>query len=164
MLKLSDRQWIGDETTAVYAEEEIVKRKASLRSVNDKHELMPINEIARKPSLKMPCDKFELGRDEKALTEKCHKPSDTAKLNISKSFQSTRTSNSSLLRSSRKREVKGCFTGIIMLMRNPKGFARFSKFLSSFFAVIILYHRVITYRGIALRKMLIKSRKAAAML
>ena len=111
--KVSDRSWIGDETTALHADEETVKRKASVRSVNDKHELMPINEIAGKPSLKMQCDSLEPSRHEKALVEKSQKPSDT-KLNISKSFQSTRTSNSSFLRSTgtRKREVRRGIGGL----------------------------------------------------
>ena len=108
--KVYDRHWTGDETTAVHPDEETVKRKVSLRSVNDKYELIPINEIARKPSLKVPCDNLEPCRHEKALTEKGQKPSDT-KLNISKSFQSTRTSNSSLLRSTGTRKRESCYAG-----------------------------------------------------
>ena len=126
--KVSDRSWIGDETTALHADEETVKRKASVRSVNDKHELMPINEIARKPSLKMQYDdSLEPSRHEKPLTEKGQKPSDT-KLNISKSFQSTRASNSSFLRSTgtRKREVRrGFWEIIVMVVMVSKGSRRF---------------------------------------
>ena len=108
MSKVYDRKCVGDETTAVSADEEIVKRKASLRCINDTHESMPTNEIARKPSLRVTCDQFEPSRQCEALTEKLQKPSDT-KLNISKSLQSTRTSNSSLLRSTTKREVRWVF-------------------------------------------------------
>ena len=110
MSKVYDRQCNEDETTAVHADEETVKRKASLRSINDRHELMPIHEIGKKSSLKIARDNLEPSRQEKTSTEKSEKPSDT-KLNISKSLQSTRTSNSSLRRSTRKREVRRGLVG-----------------------------------------------------
>ena len=105
MSKVYDRQCNEDE--AVHADEETVKRKASLRSINDRHELMPIHEIGKKSSLKIA---REPSRQEKTSTDKTEKPSDT-KLNISKSLQSTRTSNSSLRRSTRKREVRRGLVG-----------------------------------------------------
>jgi hypothetical protein len=107
MSKVYDRQCHEDETTAVHADEETVKRKASLRGINDRHELMPIHEIGKKSSLKIA---REPSRQEKTSKEKSEKPSDT-KLNISKSLQSTRTSNSSLRRSTRKREVRRGLVG-----------------------------------------------------
>jgi hypothetical protein len=110
MSKVYDRKSIGDidEVTAVSADKEIVKRKASLRSINDRHEPMPTAEIATKPSLRMTRDKLEPSRPGEALVETFRKPSDT-KLNISKSLQSTRTSDSSLLRNTKKREVRRGF-------------------------------------------------------
>ena len=112
MSKVYDRKSIGDELTDACAGGEIATKKSSLKSINDRHEPLPTNEIAKKPPLRVRCEKPEPEGSREALVEKTPKPSDTD-LNPSKSLQSTRTSNSSLQRNTRKREVRGRFEGFI---------------------------------------------------
>ena len=110
MSKVYDRKSIGDELTDACPGGEIATKKSSLKSINDRHEPLPTNEIAKKPSLRVRCEKPEPEGSREALVEKTSKPSD-ADLNPSKSLQSTRTSNSSFLRNTRKREVGRGFGG-----------------------------------------------------
>ena len=110
MSKVYDLKSIGDELTVACADNEMATKKTSLKSINDGHEPLTTNEIAKKPSFRTRYDKPEPKGPGETLMEKTSKPSDTD-LNPSKSLQSTRTSNSSLQRNTRKREVRRGFGG-----------------------------------------------------
>ena len=120
MSKVYDRKPFGNELTAVCAGDGITTKKSSLKSMTDGHEPLPTDEIATKPSLRMRCDKIEPKSLEDTLVEITPKPSYT-NLNPSKSLQSTKTSNSSLMRNIGKREVRRGLRGGLRVMRGSCG-------------------------------------------
>ena len=106
---------LGDQLAALPAsDEDVVKKKSSLRSIDERDEKLTANDEMvdsnKRSSLRMSLSRVEAVQSGKKLVDKNEKHSDP-KLNISKSLQSTNASESSMLRNSRKREVKRAIRG-----------------------------------------------------
>ncbi|XP_028413192.1 protein FAM227A-like [Dendronephthya gigantea] len=116
MSRVYGRRSFADELTAVpVSEEQVAKKKSSLRSIhriNESDENVTANNETvtsnKRSSLRMSFSRLEAVQPGEKLVERNETHSDP-KLNISNSFQSTNTGDSSLLRNSRKRE--SCHAG-----------------------------------------------------